>query len=410
MKIALALFTYNREIHTQSVVDAIKKNTMLPNKMFIFQDGCNNTADKDAWQHVNSIINNIDWCDKEVVVNIENKGLAQSIVDGVNYVFQNYDAIIVLEDDCVPHPYFIEYMISSLKKYENEKNVYAINGYAWIALDNKNANTHFSGRAGSWGWGQWKDRWQTYNQSYKLITEIKKDSEKVKQLTIWGEDLETYLIGNIKGTCNSWTVFWALQAIKSGSICLTPNLSLINNIGLDGSGVHCGLSEKKQFLREEDDLSEVRFPDDIKLIDNYERLYKRIFHIPNLEKKLQFYNLVLSKWIELRIDSEKINRFFFENNINSFYFWGKNNVSDYISRDISEDITFNGYIETQPNKKKYGNYNVITYNDIPDDVQCIIFIPAYEYDLVESLISEKIQKKIILLDDFIEKVGNYIDR
>ena len=39
MKIAIALFVYDRSYHTNKVLEALKENTVLPEKLFIFQDG-----------------------------------------------------------------------------------------------------------------------------------------------------------------------------------------------------------------------------------------------------------------------------------------------------------------------------------------------------------------------------------
>ena len=39
MKIAVAVFTYHRSYHTEKVLDALKNNTVLPEKLIVFQDG-----------------------------------------------------------------------------------------------------------------------------------------------------------------------------------------------------------------------------------------------------------------------------------------------------------------------------------------------------------------------------------
>ena len=66
------------------------------------------------------------------------------------------------------------------------------------------------------------------------------DKDLSRHLAIWGSDLEKVLLGNIRGTTNSWAVFWALSVIERKGICIYPYCSLIKNIGMDGTGVHCG--------------------------------------------------------------------------------------------------------------------------------------------------------------------------
>lgn len=242
MKIVTLLFTYNRSKHTKQVLDALKQNTVLPQKLFLFQDGMKQVEDISEWEKVNVLIHNVDWCDKEIVVSEHNKGLAESIVSGINYVFEKYDAVIVLEDDCVPAPNFVRFMEQCFEKYENEKKVYSVSGYSWpIELEAvAGSDIYFCGRISSWGWGTWKDRWSVFEKDYELVKKMKQEVTSSRDLAMWGQDLEEMLLGNVRGTCDSWAVFWALNVIARQGLCINPYRSLIRNIGLDGSGVHCG--------------------------------------------------------------------------------------------------------------------------------------------------------------------------
>lgn len=175
--IATIIFTYNRSLHTKKVLETLKNNTVLPEKLFIFQDGLGRSEDREEWEKVNGLINSIEWCETQIIVSGRNKGLADSIVDGVDWIFEKYSAVIILEDDCVVHPQFMEYMTLALQKYAKERKVYCINGYGWpVHIAQNGTDAYFVGRIGSWGWGTWKDRWADYEQDYKLLNRIKKDT------------------------------------------------------------------------------------------------------------------------------------------------------------------------------------------------------------------------------------------
>ena len=133
MKIAVLLFTYKRSDHTKKVIDALRKNIVLPENLFIFQDGLKNDDNYDEWKKVNNLLHDINWCDKEIIVSDFNKGLADSIVSGINYAFheRDADAVIVLEDDCVPAANFLVFMNQCLEKYQDDKDVYSVSGYSW---------------------------------------------------------------------------------------------------------------------------------------------------------------------------------------------------------------------------------------------------------------------------------------
>lgn len=121
LKIATAIFTYNRCSHTNRVIKSLKENDILPEKLFVFQDGIKQDANIDEWNEVNKIINEIDWCQTEIIISSTNRGLSVSIISGINYILERYDAVIVLEDDCVVHPGFLNYMTNSLRKYQSYK-------------------------------------------------------------------------------------------------------------------------------------------------------------------------------------------------------------------------------------------------------------------------------------------------
>ncbi len=245
MNIAIILFTYNRSEHTKRVLEALRHNTILPQKLYIFQDGLKSDESDEEWTKVNALINETDFCPTEVHVSDKNKGLAASIVSGINYVFRRYDTVIVLEDDCVPAANFVCFMQKCFEKYESDKRVYSVSGYAWpIDLKKGEYDVYGCGRISSWGWGTWKDRWAIYEKNYELISKMKQEKELSKQLALWGNDLEDTLVGNVRGECDSWAVFWALNVIEHRGICINPYYSLIHNIGFDGSGVHCDKTER----------------------------------------------------------------------------------------------------------------------------------------------------------------------
>ena len=247
MNIATVLFTYNRPWHTQPVIDGLVKNKVLPEKLFIFHDGLKEGHDENNWREVREVISKVSFCLVEIIESDSNKGLAKSIIDGISYVLKDNDAVIVLEDDCVPAPNFMNFMYQVFHKYRNEKNVYNVSGYAWhVDLKSDKDDAYFNGRSSSWGWGTWKDRWLQYSQDNDILERIMSDKGKSVELASWGRDLPHMLFDRIRVKNNSWAVYFALKVIESNGLCICPYKTLIKNIGMDGSGVHCGLSEDYQ--------------------------------------------------------------------------------------------------------------------------------------------------------------------
>ena len=128
MNTGIALFVYNRPEHTLEVLKGLRENNI--SKLYIFSDGNKNGKDKKPVEDVRNLIDSIDWCDTEVIKHDENKGLADSIADGVNHVFKKNKRVIVLEDDCVPGEDYIAFMEKCLDKYENNERVMNVTGYS----------------------------------------------------------------------------------------------------------------------------------------------------------------------------------------------------------------------------------------------------------------------------------------
>lgn len=300
MDIAVIIFTYNRAEHTQQVLKALRNNDVLPQKLYVFQDGLKTEEHREAWIQVKQVIHKIDWCDCEVIEAKENKGLACAIVNGVNYVFQSNDAAIVLEDDCVPHKKFMSFMIESLCKYQMYPKVYSVSGYTNpVSVPANGTGAYFTCRAESLGWGTWRDRWCEYEQNYRLAYQLKSNPETTRQYEVWGADLEQYLHGNIDGSCNSWAVFWSLIVIEKKGYCLAPYESLVNNIGFDGTGVHSGAIPMKQILRDPADERDIVLPDKIEYPENYEQIFGNFYATVSKQKKLEMYNQLLARWLEI---------------------------------------------------------------------------------------------------------------
>lgn len=400
MNIATILFTYNRPEHTIKVLEGLKKNTILPEKLFIFHDGKNENTDETAWNWVEEIINGVDWCNCEVITAYKNKGLADSIIDGINYVFNSYDAAIVLEDDCVPMKPFMKYMRDALYKYQNEENVYVINAMDEpVNVTQNGCDCYFMGRINSWGWATWKNRWCVYSRDYCLLGKIKNNPELVEWYNVWGQDLEAMILGNIYGQMNSWAVFWALHVIAKKGLCLSPYRSLIDNIGFDGTGVHCG--NKKpciNLLREDKD--EFVFPQKIQVIDNYKDIFKGYYSWkPPIIKEMYYRNILMS-WRKLEDRGGRLADWLIEHKYKNVAIWGLGDIGEEIIKNLQRccEINICSIILSNPICDYYKNIPVNSKDNIPESVDIIIVIPGYDIENIKGIVNEKYLNRLFPVD------------
>jgi hypothetical protein len=252
MKLApIVLFVYNRPWHTQQTVEALKKNKLAKDSiLYIFSDGPKNKEDKEKVGKVRKYIKSIEgFKERKIKEREKNLGLANSVISGVTEVINKCGKVIVLEDDLVTSPVFLNYMNNYLIKYKKILKIWCITGFNYpksllkIPKDYKK-NIYIAPRVSSWGWGTWIDRWKKVDWNIEKFRNILKNKKTIKKLNSGGNDQKIILQKQLKGEVDSWAMIWNIFRFKNKAYCIYPINSLVDNIGFDNSGVHCGRSNK----------------------------------------------------------------------------------------------------------------------------------------------------------------------
>lgn len=235
MKIGVAILAYNRPKHLKRVIDATVKQGIKSINVYI--DG---PADKQIFDNQKKIFKLLNKYKSKILINLikqsKNNGLAFSVTNAVTSELKDNDAVILLEDDCIPLSGFFNYMFTGLKKYRSSKNVRSICSYNNLEI--KSDYAFFLKRFNPWGWATWKDRWQKHNFDIKKTIAQIKNNGTSDSLPL---DLKSYIENSeiINSTQDIWSLSWTLMHYLDNSLILYPSRSYIDNIGFDGSGVHC---------------------------------------------------------------------------------------------------------------------------------------------------------------------------
>jgi FkbM family methyltransferase len=202
-------------------------------------------GEKQKVEEVRRLIRSKKWCkDVQIIESLENRGLAVSIISGVTEVVNKHGKIIVLEDDIVTSKGFLRYMNEALNMYENEERVYHISGYMFPVKGNL-PKTFFYKQTSCWGWATWKKKWNVFESSADILFQKLKFSGRENEADIDGTNqFVKQLKANVHGTLKSWAVLWHFSVFFKNGLSLHPYRSLVQNIGLDNSGVNCGVTDK----------------------------------------------------------------------------------------------------------------------------------------------------------------------
>jgi HEPN domain-containing protein len=241
----IILFTYNRPKHTQQTVECLQRNKQAKDSdLFIFSDGAKDKSVEESVQATRLYLKNIvGFHSVQIVEREKNFGLANNIIDGISQIIYQYEKAIIVEDDLLTSPYFLQYMNEALTLYEKEDNVVSVHGYVY-PIKQKLPETFFLRGADCWGWATWKRGWDVFNPNAKELLQKIKDDKLGKIFDFNG----TYpyvkmLEQQIQGKVDSWAIRWYASAFLKNKFTLYPGKSLVDYNGNDGTGTHCGIEE-----------------------------------------------------------------------------------------------------------------------------------------------------------------------
>jgi len=236
----IALFAYNRPWHLMQTINSLMQNKLASkSNLFIFSDAPKSQDDMKDILEVRELIKLVSGFKSVTVIEREvNYGLAKSITEGVSLLCRKFGSVIVLEDDLVVSNAFLDYMNQALNFYAKEEMVMQISGYMFpIKFGSHFPFTFFSRMTTSWGWATWDRAWGNFEEdSNKLFEEISRS--KLRDEFDMNYNYFYMLERQVNYKINSWAIRWYASVFLRNGLCLHPSVSLVKNIGNDGSGTN----------------------------------------------------------------------------------------------------------------------------------------------------------------------------
>lgn len=236
----IALFVYRRLAHTKTTISSLLANKEAAGSiLYIFSDAAKTEKDNAAVQEVRNYIHSITgFKEIHIISQVQNRGLANSIIAGVSQVIEKHGRVIVIEDDLLLSPWFLKYMNDGLECYEQNDRVASIHGYTYpvqLALP----ETFFLRGADCWGWATWARAWKFFNPDAPgLLAELQtRHLEREFDFSGFAGNIRM-LQNQIMGKIDSWAIRWHASAFLANMFTLYPGISLVQNIGMDGGGTH----------------------------------------------------------------------------------------------------------------------------------------------------------------------------
>jgi len=268
----LVLFAYNRPTHLERSVEAVLRSPLVDRTPLIaFSDGPATERDVTRVEQVRRILKEIrGFASVEIVERAQNLGLARSVIAGVTQVIEDSGRAIVLEDDLVVSPRFLGFMNELLRAYAEDDRVFSVTGYNYPARlvsipRDYRSSIYFAHRASSWGWATWRDRWSQVDWDVGDFERFVTDVGARRRFDRGGDDLSGMLEDQMAGRVDSWAIRWCYASFRLERLNAYPVKSLVTNIGLDDSGVHCGPDDRLADVLDASFPGELHLPSEVEI-------------------------------------------------------------------------------------------------------------------------------------------------
>lgn len=256
----ICLFTFNRLNELIITLEALKSNYLAKESdLYIFSDGPRSVVESQKVEEVRKYIKTIKGFKSiDVSYNDKNKGLARSIIDGVTKVLRIYNSAIIVEDDLITAPNYLNFMNQSLDFYKNDKSILSISGFSFdlksVSLD---FDYYYGVRASSWGWATWSDRWFEIDWQMKDAESDLRQKAFRRRFLRGGSDMIKLLNDQRNGKIDSWAIRFCYHQAKFNLYTVFPSISKVRSVGFSNEATHTYNSNR--FNSKLDNGSKVNF-------------------------------------------------------------------------------------------------------------------------------------------------------
>lgn len=183
------------------------------------------SIDKSNTDIVENFSQNYIWKygEKKVYTHSKNMGLRKHVLECGNRI-KDYDALIVLEDDITVSPFFFEYALQTIQKYQNDNRIAGISLYNFpINYQSRlpfnpvrsEYDVFMMNCAQSWGQIWMKNQWESFMKWYESHNEEFNLSYLPQQLNEWPK--------------SSWLKYHTRYCIEENKYFVYPYESLTTN-------------------------------------------------------------------------------------------------------------------------------------------------------------------------------------
>jgi hypothetical protein len=280
----IVLFAYKRPAELQATVDALRANYLAPESdLYIFADAPKRPQDEAKTAEVRAILDAVtgfrtitrDYAEQNI-------GCADSIIRGISTVLETHDTVIVVEDDIVTAPNFLDYMNQCLRHYATHRRVYSVAGYTmpFPRPASYPTDAYFIPRHSPWGWATWADRWNAVDWNMTTYPAFASDRRAQQAFNQGGSDLTRMLRDQMEGRSDAWDIRFCYNRFRADGLTVYPTLSKVQNIGFGDGATHTDIYNRYKTDLDPGTQRTFILPDEVDTTDHYHRQTLHRYSVP----------------------------------------------------------------------------------------------------------------------------------
>jgi hypothetical protein len=241
----VALFIFNRPDTTERVFEAVRQ--ARPERLLIVADGPRDTRPGEAarCEATRAIVDRVDWeCRVSTNYANANLGCKRRITSGLQWVFEQTEEAIILEDDCLPAPSFFSFCQTLLERYRHDERVLLIGGDNFLGARARNTDSYyFSKYTFIWGWASWRRALQRYDAemktwpAYLAAGRLHEDCSNSAERRYWQSRFNAAYTGRV----DTWDYQLLYACWYHRMLAIAPEKNLVSNIGFSPAATHVTL-------------------------------------------------------------------------------------------------------------------------------------------------------------------------
>ncbi|CAN5375011.1 glycosyltransferase [soil metagenome] len=284
MNAPVILFAYKRPVELKATLKALQANHLASQSdLYIFVDAPKKPVDAPKVAEVHQLLDEVsgfrtihrDYAKTNI-------GCADSVIRGISFVLAKHPSAIIVEDDLITSPNFLDFMNQGLVKYAESKRVYSVAGYTFPfeRPSDYQSDAYFIPRHSPWGWATWADRWASIDWAMTDYPEFERDRRQQKAFMQGGSDLVGMLRDQMEGRADAWDIRFCYNRFKADGLTVYPTVSKVENIGFGEEATHTNIFNRYKTQLDSGAQRVFDFPSLVQSTDYYHRKTLQRYSIP----------------------------------------------------------------------------------------------------------------------------------